>query len=1051
MNCCGCCKSRSLKKYRRLINSIYPKLETQNYQSENAQKFLAYAKNNTKKLVSISKFLVKKTKFYLKKNQINYVMIGMRIYDELITACNNNVLLFGNHTMTAVELLLKHSNIVLNCRAVKTYTMLASSLGNDINFTFKFESFAKYFARMCLPCYGFEDSKQLKFFPQKNQDVASYYGLIGFQSLFSISQIETFIESQKFLEQAIPPIIAFISSEKQGNDLDQNIYLSLSLKRDKHDLDDLESFDSEFEHRFFQYSDNEEYPDNLLQQAPKVEYLENTANHEDSQDEIQIQISDPLLNKNYGTFQAVIPKEDPTAMSDLAADILSKISAHLNHISIFSLIKPMFEFFDTFSKWNNVSFILNCINTIISTHQEFLDTITYSLLQRMKKQENNSERLGMLLVIDAAFAVLDTSSTLYSNSVQIISDLVECFVQQKTQNQGKQDHQLALQDSLEIDDPSRTSDSFSDSANSQPETNSEIRLSSKHLLSKKSTTNSAILHPFECIQKSALIAIKKFSLKLENPSHKFNSFKFLTSKLNPKNSPNSQHLLLKCCFYCAQFYAHLPIKKTYKLEPFINLSLSSNPTTRVMVQFIFHKMFDRQSHPSPTNKPHEHLTNDTESKATNFWEKSQLPIINQSHYESTENQKENLIDSQKSIKSPKQILKNTNPEKENDIGEMLENITEDQDTLPQNGFDSFQNDFQSDSHLAFWDFYHTFIHKYYETILRSIHHQLLLDSNTPINYKALFKTLGYFLNEFPKKHFKRIFPLFFSLQEKISTRLSQKRITPTNIYCIMTVIIGHLLLISYKFNLLSLSQYILSTIGGIESWNIIDPSLQIILTNGIKIQCAKYTKNNNNNNNNNKEISKIHIPEFSQIKLDKIKIIQIIKESNLFNNNNEKILSFISQQFRSEIQPISFYQSSRSSTKDIQLENVSSLSEKPFSLKLKPSKKSNIKLTDSSLSSEDDYLSFNESEYEIEMKTQKTQFTSSKLKELMEVGDQKLLDNSFELTPNSQNKNYNELVDFLWKSNSDKKSSKLNSLLFSSTKSFSSKLNETKFISDFEI
>ncbi|CAD6197245.1 unnamed protein product [Caenorhabditis auriculariae] len=106
--CCTPCKPR----YRRLVDSIYPRAVTEGLISANMQKLTFYAISHPEKLERIGEYLVMRLSRDLSRQRDVQVKIAVEAMDQLLQACHSSPSLpqFTENHLRMVQKLLESSN-----------------------------------------------------------------------------------------------------------------------------------------------------------------------------------------------------------------------------------------------------------------------------------------------------------------------------------------------------------------------------------------------------------------------------------------------------------------------------------------------------------------------------------------------------------------------------------------------------------------------------------------------------------------------------------------------------------------------------------------------------------------------------------------------------------------------------------------------------------------------------------------------------------------------------------------------------------------------------
>lgn len=105
-----------------LVNGIYPSNSNDDVVRSNLDKLTMHALSNADKLILICTIIEQNVKKHLAKRKYNFVIIGAKAMDGLVTSCHNDLTLFISNVTNIVKLLLDHPDCSpqLKIKAIET-------------------------------------------------------------------------------------------------------------------------------------------------------------------------------------------------------------------------------------------------------------------------------------------------------------------------------------------------------------------------------------------------------------------------------------------------------------------------------------------------------------------------------------------------------------------------------------------------------------------------------------------------------------------------------------------------------------------------------------------------------------------------------------------------------------------------------------------------------------------------------------------------------------------------------------------------------------------
>lgn len=157
--CCTPCKPR----YRRLVDSIYPRAITDGLISSNMQKLIFYAISHPEKLERIGEYLVSRMSRDLGRLRFVQVKIAVEAMDQLLQSCHSSPSLphFSENHLKMVQKLLESNNPKMEQLATDSFVTFSNIEESSPSYDRQYDFFISKFSQMCHATYG-EDSRKIR-------------------------------------------------------------------------------------------------------------------------------------------------------------------------------------------------------------------------------------------------------------------------------------------------------------------------------------------------------------------------------------------------------------------------------------------------------------------------------------------------------------------------------------------------------------------------------------------------------------------------------------------------------------------------------------------------------------------------------------------------------------------------------------------------------------------------------------------------------------------------------------------------------------------------
>ncbi|KAL6733350.1 hypothetical protein Aduo_004001 [Ancylostoma duodenale] len=155
--CCTPCKPR----YRRLVDSIYPRSITDGLISSNMQKLIFYAISHPEKLERIGEYLVLRMSRDLGRLRYVQVKIAVEAMDQLLQSCHSSPSLpqFSENHLKMVQKLLESNNPKMEQLATDSFVTFSNIEESSPSYHRQYDFFISKFSQMCHASYGEEPRK----------------------------------------------------------------------------------------------------------------------------------------------------------------------------------------------------------------------------------------------------------------------------------------------------------------------------------------------------------------------------------------------------------------------------------------------------------------------------------------------------------------------------------------------------------------------------------------------------------------------------------------------------------------------------------------------------------------------------------------------------------------------------------------------------------------------------------------------------------------------------------------------------------------------------
>uniref|UniRef100_A0A0K0D0L1 Protein EFR3 homolog A n=1 Tax=Angiostrongylus cantonensis TaxID=6313 RepID=A0A0K0D0L1_ANGCA len=153
----------SVRRYRRLVDSIYPRAITDGLISSNMQKLIFYAISHPEKLERIGEYLVSRMSRDLGRLRFVQVKIAVEAMDQLLQSCHSSPSLphFSENHLKMVQKLLESNNPKMEQLATDSFVTFSNIEESSPSYDRQYDFFISKFSQMCHATTG-EDWRKIR-------------------------------------------------------------------------------------------------------------------------------------------------------------------------------------------------------------------------------------------------------------------------------------------------------------------------------------------------------------------------------------------------------------------------------------------------------------------------------------------------------------------------------------------------------------------------------------------------------------------------------------------------------------------------------------------------------------------------------------------------------------------------------------------------------------------------------------------------------------------------------------------------------------------------
>ncbi|WKX95411.1 hypothetical protein Q1695_012117 [Nippostrongylus brasiliensis] len=219
--CCTPCKPR----YRRLVDSIYPRAITDGLISSNMQKLIFYAISHPEKLERIGEYLVLRMGRDLGRMRYVQVKIAVEAMDQLLQSCHSSPSLpqFSENHLKMVQKLLESNQPRMEQLATDSFVTFSNIEESSPSYHRQYDFFISKFSQMCHATYG-EDSRKIR--------SAGLKGLRGVVWKSVTDDLHPNIWEKQHMDKIVPSILFNLQEPDQADESSKTTTLFSSFDDD---------------------------------------------------------------------------------------------------------------------------------------------------------------------------------------------------------------------------------------------------------------------------------------------------------------------------------------------------------------------------------------------------------------------------------------------------------------------------------------------------------------------------------------------------------------------------------------------------------------------------------------------------------------------------------------------------------------------------------------------------------------------------------------------------------------------------------------------------
>ncbi|CAF0935787.1 unnamed protein product [Didymodactylos carnosus] len=149
-NNCYCCGYYCVPRYKRLVNNVFPQNPQAGLDKNNLERLRFYAVVKPEKLDKSFRYMAEKVARYLRHNNRQYVILGVKAMNDTMKSCYQQLNSFVDHYLDALRLVLEEKNdLELTEHAVLSFESFCEIREEAPNYQRNYEFFVDRFTELC--------------------------------------------------------------------------------------------------------------------------------------------------------------------------------------------------------------------------------------------------------------------------------------------------------------------------------------------------------------------------------------------------------------------------------------------------------------------------------------------------------------------------------------------------------------------------------------------------------------------------------------------------------------------------------------------------------------------------------------------------------------------------------------------------------------------------------------------------------------------------------------------------------------------------------------
>ncbi|CAF4240662.1 unnamed protein product [Rotaria socialis] len=197
INNCFCCGYYLVRRYKRLVNDIFPQNPLHGLDRNNLERLRFYAVRKPEKLDKAFRYLCEKISRYLNNRNRPYVILGITAMDDIVKSCYQLLNIFVDDYLETLRLVLEErDDLELIEHAVASFESFCEIREEAPNYQRNYQFFVHRFTALCY------------YHDEMDKNKLRCLGLRGHHALFrKTANDELQNDAWKYMDQIVPSII----------------------------------------------------------------------------------------------------------------------------------------------------------------------------------------------------------------------------------------------------------------------------------------------------------------------------------------------------------------------------------------------------------------------------------------------------------------------------------------------------------------------------------------------------------------------------------------------------------------------------------------------------------------------------------------------------------------------------------------------------------------------------------------------------------------------------------------------------------------------------